>query len=389
MKERPNLQLGALIGIGVVSVAVLQLLPMLVGGLVDHRGFSERQAAYVASMEFGAIALSTLSALYWLHRIAWVRVAAAGMAVLVVGNLATVFITDFHAFASIRGVTGLASGCCMTLALTGIGQTARADRNFGLFVSAQLLFASIALWGLPYLFKWLGVNAAYGLLCLLAFIVLSILVRWIPSDRINVELNKTGGTLIVWIPALFILAAVFSFNIAQSAFWAFIERIGNFGGLNPRQTGVALGIAALGGLSGALTATWINTRFGRLLPLAAALLIQLTVLAVLKGELTLGFFALLATVYYFSWNLTIPYQFGLLAEFDRDGRAIVFCSFLVSAGLSIGPALVGQTLTGENYISVNWIAAAFCVVSYSLLLPALAAARKQPSADVVRSVQNY
>ena len=114
----------------------------------------------------------------------------------------------------------------------------------------------------------------------------------------------------------------------------------------------------------------MNIRFGRALPLLFAGSAQLLALAMLYGEFTYMVFVGAAALFSLGWYLYVPYQFGLLAALDRDGRPMVLLNAVAGLGSGVGPAIVAVLLT-DGFAPVFQITALFLALSVVFLLGAM------------------
>jgi hypothetical protein len=148
------------------------------------------------------------------------------------------------------------------------------------------------------------------------------------------------------------------------------------GGLTQQQTGAALGLGLIGGLAGSYGAAALNVRIGRAVPLVFACSAQLIALGMLYGEFTYLVFVGAAALFSLGWYMHVPYQFALLAAFDRDGRPMVLLNAAAGLGSGVGPAIVGGMLA-EGYAPVLQFAALFLALSIALLLGAIFVGRSR------------
>ena len=75
----------------------------------------------------------------------------------------------------------------------------------------------------------------------------------------------------------------------------------------------------------------------------------------------------MASLFNFAWNVSVPYQFGLLSEIDSSRQTVVLGGVMVFAGLTAGPAIAACIIQGDRVDSVTWMGIGFCVASFALL----------------------
>lgn len=357
--------------VGVMGNTGIYLIPLLVGAMVADRGFSDQQAGLMASADLAGYAVMTFVTAMFLINADWRRLVRIGVATMFVANIATTFVTDPNVFAAVRFMSGIGAGILAAIATVSLGQSDNPDRNYGLLLAASLLFGTAGLWGLPFLLNRVGLNGAYVFLAVLAALV-GLLSGAIPSrgktqEQTTSEVSSNRG----WALAVLVLLSIGLFWAEQNATYAYMERIGNASGLAPEFIGFTLGLANLSGFFGAAFVAWAGTKFGRLLPLLLATLVQLACFWVLSGRVTPSVYLVAIGGLSLAWNLANPIQIGILAGVDPNGRALALASTVIGLGLAVGPALGAAVLQGGGYGKVLWLAGGLAVLSLVILLPAL------------------
>lgn len=360
--------------------SVIYLIPLLVGGMVSDRGFSELQAGFMASAELGGYAIATFLTALLLDRLPWRRMAFTGLFVMIVANFATTFIHYAQAFAVARIASGLGSGILAALASVAVGQTEQPERNYGILVASSLLYGTAALWGLPVLLMRYGLNSAYWLLVALATTVL-FFVSSMPAGRTaRPEGPAATGRAGRWLLSAAVLVSILLFWADQNDVYAYIERIGNASGISAEFIGFSLGVANLTGFAGASLIAALGARAGRLLPIVVATAINLACLAILGQSVGPWTYLIALGAMSLSWNVVNPLQLGILAGVDPTGKALALAATVTGAGLAIGPAIGAIAIGIGGYVEVLWAAGALAIVSVPLMLPAVrACVRHEPT----------
>jgi predicted MFS family arabinose efflux permease len=371
--------------IGVMGNSVIYLIPLLVGGMVSDRGFSEQQAGFMASADLGGYAVATFLTALILDRFSWRRMAIGALVVMLIANVATTFIYRPDSFALIRFASGLGSGVLAAIASVSVGQTDNPERNYGLLIGAALLFGTAGLWGLPSLLDRFGLNSAYWLLAVLAALVFLLAIR-IPNGRVTRGQTNVAAPRSIWLWSGVVLLAILLFWAEQNDVYAYIERIGNAAGIKPEFIGFSLGVANLMGFVGASLVAWLGTRMGRLVPLVVATLLQLACLVVLMGNLSPMTYLVGLGVLALAWNIANPFQLGVLAGIDPSGRALALATTVTGAGLALGPAMAAVAIGVGGYSAVLWSGGALAVLSLALVLPPERAVARQLRAGWVKGL---
>ncbi len=356
--------------LGVMGNSVIYLIPLLIGGMVGDRGFTEQQSGWLASIDLGGYALATALTALVVDRLSWRYLALFGVAIIALANVATTFAHPFSTFAGVRFVSGIGCGILAALASITLSRTADPERSFGVLFAVSLLFGTAGLWGLPSLLELYGLNGAYWLLAGLAVLV-GIVAARLPDRIAPAPAAAAGGGASPILVAL-VLVSVLLFWAEQNAVYAYVERIGNAAGLEPQFIGFALGLANLTGFAGAALVAWLGSRAGRLLPLAVVTVLQLVCLATLSGQVTSVAYLLGLGLLSMAWNVVNPFQLGVLAGVDSTGKSLALAATVTGVGLAAGPAAGAAGIAYGGYGAILWMAGALAVLSLVLLLPPLA-----------------
>lgn len=364
--------------VGVMGNSVIYLIPLLVGGMVSDRGFTEQQAGLMASIDLGGYALATALTAYLVGHFSWRRLALAGLMLMAAANAATTTLHAFETFAFARFASGLGCGVLAGLASVSLSRTDNPERNFGLLLAAALLFGTAGLWGLPVLLERYGLNSAYWLLAGLALVVGLAAVRLPEGHAAETGAGAASGQ-VNWLLVGAVLASVTLFWAEQNAVYAYIERIGNASGLEPTFIGFALGMANLTGFAGAALVAWLGARAGRMLPLAVATVLQLACLMALSGKVSSMAFIGGLGLMSLAWNIVNPFQLGILSGVDPTGKTLALAATMTGVGLAAGPAAGAAAIDMGGYGAILWLAAALAVVSLVLLVPPLRGLAAKPA----------
>jgi predicted MFS family arabinose efflux permease len=346
--------------------AILMIAPVVVGALITRHGFTPVQAGVTISVELGAMSLAAWPALWWLPRWSWPKLLTVMLPVMIAGNLACAFVSDFGVLAALRGLTGLAGGSVMVVCLAVVGMTRQMERNFGWWTISQLLLGAVGLALLPRVMPLVGLRGLYfGLAVLLAACLP--LARSVPQRAAPRAGGGSAGAL--GVPALLGLAGILCLYVALGGVWTYVERIGAAAGLAATRIGDDLTIASLCGIAGCGSAIVLGARWGRVRPLLLGFALILAGAAALGGTVSATGFLLAAGAFKFAWTFALPFILASMATHDSSGRLMAIANFMIGGGLALGPALVAALL-GEppDYGIVPRLGFAFAVTSLLLLL---------------------
>ncbi|MBL8200095.1 MAG: hypothetical protein JNK40_03905 [Chromatiales bacterium] len=352
-----------------VGVLAIMAGPIMTEVLVAALGLPADAAGQIFAVEALGTALAPLAATLWMGRVRWRTAAIIALLVVVGGNVVSSYQTTAGALIALRFAVGFfGEGTAFALAIGIISGTAQKDRNFAFLIAAQ-----VALGVLCFLLLPLPRDAGIGgvLLPLAGLAALTLLTTvWIPQPSApaghHAAATGTGGSAG---PAFVALAVMLIWCTGLGAIWAFVKLIGSSAGIDPAQVGVALGISTGIATSGALAASWLADRIGRIIPVTVALLVQVAMIALLQGQMSFLQFAVTAAVFQIFWNLTGPYMMGTIALSDTTGKVSLLIPTAQIGGFFLGPVIAGRFLTGQGFGPANTVAIVCCLLALALFIP--------------------
>lgn len=372
----PNI--AAAIFAGMVAMSVANLLPLMVGVLADRMALSSSQAGLVAAADLAGLAVGSASCVL-LRGFSLRAIGVSGLSLLVLANLGSTVVHSFAALATIRFFGGLGGGAALAIcyAVLAVGDQAR---DFGIFNIGQI---GIGWLGMIFATPVLAALGWQGLFMVLALLAGSatVLSAWLPRHVVHpgdaAASDSGSGARRSSLPAALAVVSVLIYFSGLGGIWAYLDRIGASAGVSPEAVNRGLIWCTAGGMLASGFATWIDSRFGLILPLVTGYAIAITGLYLLGSTGTGEAYLVAACTFVFGWNVIVPYQFATVARVDTDGRYAMLASTVSVSGLAIGPALAALFPTDGAYFAARAFAFALCVASAGLLLPAL---RTQPAA---------
>jgi len=349
-------RIAAAIFVGVVGSVVFIVLPVLMGVMAQSAGFDDAQIARLASAQMAGMFLASFAAMAVIPRWGWQRPASSAAVILVLCHLGSAATTS-GALLALQALAGFAGGMMIALSLAALGQTSKTDRNYGFWISAQITLGIIGTFALPAAARAAGAGAAFVVLALLSLATLfAIPMIGAPEAKLVDRSERTwGGFTGAGVTSLI---AAFCFGVGIMALWTFLERIARHNGLTEGATATVMTAVLLSSLAGALLASQLADRVGRLRPLACALAVMLLLLPWLADAVDPLAFAGAAVLFAAAWNFSVPYQLATTAAYDPRGVLIVLYVSAVKGGYMVAPAIAAPLLTGAGYTPVFWIAAA-------------------------------
>jgi len=357
---------------GIFSGPILQNV-LQTGLLLDAE-----QSALIVGAEIGGAALASLLAPAWITRVNWRTAALLAVVILVAANVLTAYQSSANGLLALRFCAGLlGEGTAYAVAVAVIANcTTNHDRNFGFAVSAQVGVGILMFLVLPSLAQNHGMQGVMlplaGLTLLLLPLGLQVPGRaepFAPETAGQVEETPAKETKSAFL-AISALVIIFIWTTGLGGIWTFIISIGNAGGLSSAEAGTAIAISTGLAIIGALSATALAGRVGRLTPVSIAFIIQVASISMLTGELSFLRFAATAIVFQVFWNFTGPFLMGLVSSNDHTGRISVLMSAALTGGFSFGPIIAGKLMTGASLLPANYVGGG-CIALALVLFVAL------------------
>ena len=350
--------------------AAIILMPMIVGGLIDSYGFTEQQAANIASLEGLGLVFASVFAAIWIRKFSWVRALSFAFLLYAVLNVVSANFDEYSPLLVTRFLTGLAGGNLFAVTVAALGDNREPDRAFGLAQAVQGAMMLAAFSAAPYLIQAWSVSALYYMLAAASILVMLTLFRF-PAQGMNRAASAASNgqgrnnTPLIWLGL--IASIVFFVNVF--GFWAFVERIGQAAELPANTIGLALGISQVMTIVGALAAALASDRYGRYLPLLIVLIGQSMALFALIGKFGSVTFFVSMGAFQALFVVAVSYQMGAIAKLDIKGRYLVMMTAAQGLGAAIGPAVAAAMIReGNDYSGIMLMAALLCLISTLLFL---------------------
>lgn len=353
----------AAVGLSVIGSAAFLILPQLIEAAVTDLHFSDRQAGFLSSLLMLGSTASAIAATFWVRRLPWRRAAVTAALGLIGANLASLLCHSAWPFMLLQCLAGFFGGSLYSLSLTVLSDSRHADRHFGFAVAAQVAFQVVGLLIGPALLRAGGMNAF-----LTAFVLLNVLaVAVVPLLPVRgAKAAASGGAARLWTgPTLLALGGCFLFFFNVGSYWTYIELIGTRAGLAPQVIADGLAIGVAFGIAGALLASWLGDRRGRLLPIGVGAALTVGAVAPLLAHFGVMTFVGSAIVYNFVWNLSLAFQYSTVNAVDLSGRGVAAAPAFHAAGAAAGPAVAAFIIAPDNFRPVIFLVVASVLLSYA------------------------
>ena len=366
--HRPIDQPGALVALLIVATvteAMFMLLPSFVGALGDVLHLSANRTGLLGSADLAGIAVATATAPWWLRRVLWRATVLASLTAFFLVNLACIGVGTFWPLLCLRIAAGLSAGVAYPVALAGILDTTRSDRNTGLMVSCQVIFGAVGVYAIDAVRTAWRLEAFYVFLSVWLLVALLICLLWYPQN----PADRPASGPIAWrslaVPGVLVAVGTGLYFLMIGAVWGYLEGIAREAGLSLQQTGTALSTGLVVSLLGSGAATWLGLRFGRAGPLMASAVAQVASLALLTrlahySDPVVAFFVI-NSAFQIVWSYVIAYFIIVFNDVDASGRFVAVYGTASHLTLAIGPYVGALLIVNGHFTPLLW----FGIVSVS------------------------
>lgn len=349
------------------GILYANISPVIVSGLAAGPDFTAETAGYVFSANMYGNALGGFLAIFLVARVQWRPVTVALLVLIAATDLVSVWADGASTLMLIRFCHGLVSGALMGVVTAVIARTTSPERTFAIFIGVQLTLGGIGAAVLTRQIADMGADVVWFVLAgysVLALGLTTLLDDYpiLPGRRREVGARDRAG----WPPIALALGALFLYQAAQMATFAYVIELGNRHLFDADFVSLALAVSLWVGGPAALLVTWWSTRSGRFRPVSMGIVLTAASLLLLLPESQLSFFAGNAGFGIF-FSLTFPYLLGVAAEMDNSGRLAAVAGFTSSLGLATGPAIAAMLIAGGDVDRVVMFSIALMMASAALV----------------------
>ena len=351
----------------------VNIMPALVDGLVEGLGFTNKEAGLVGSSNVYGAAVGALLIVFLISRINWRTAAWIFLSGLIIIDAASTFIDDAQLLTSLRFLHGLIGGMLVGTGFAVIARTHKPDRTFGMLLGVQYGLGGLGIMVIPPLVPDFGTPILF--LTLIGFsVVTALMLPFIPDypiDTKSADRSEHQAPAIKLQPLSLTLLALFLFQAANMAVFAYIIVLVKSFGLDPAFIMPVLGAASWVGVLGALLVVIFSTRFGRLFPILVGMTVTLMATWLLHYSGSPLAFIIANCAVGITWAFIIAYLLGMSAEFDKAGRMAALGGFASKMGLASGPFVAALIVGDDNYALLVNVALVFMAISMiAAIIPA-------------------
>ena len=359
----------AVIAAQVAGGLVTQMSPLVVGGVIIGLELTEQQAGYVAFAEFIVLSLTAIAIAPFLPRLSYRALCFCAASVAIAAQVISILLIDLSLIVIMRCIAGVGEGLVYAASLAAVAsRSANPDKLYGYIQVTWAVLSTLLFSAGGYLTDMFAHRGIYGMIAGIT-IVLMIFLRWLPTGVTAPaqSVNKNHTAAPPWM-GIVTLAGIFIYLTASAAIYTFTAPLGERAGLSTNQIGYALTTGSAVGFSGAVLATWLNIRKGRVIPVSvfsAAFSIIAIVLCVNTHPVVYVVALVLSVVFFY---FSVPYLFGLAAALDEQGRWAAAAGSAYLLGFAVGPAFAGSMIEWYDYIGLGVASVIATILACILLL---------------------
>lgn len=374
--RQPTAVLVAACWLSAAGALLFNVLPAFLASAGLRYALSDEQVGWVGSSYGAGFALIAMTSFVWIARCNWRAAASLGTALTAFGFAACALAPRYPVLLAGMLAAGLGAGILYTVGIAVVAENHEPDRAFGIklavetFVGVAMLIVLPGLiavrWGFPGVAT--AIAAVAGLCGLLA-------LRRTPVRReagtaagdstgLGPVAEASSQRWLSWLG----LAGLLVFFGGIAALWAFLERLAPTFGLSGQTAAHVVLATLIANACSGVAAALMGDRWGRVPPLAIAMLLALVgvlILAFGRGTVAYAAGALLT---YGMLSTPLSYQMGLIASADATGRIASLIPAALSLGGAIAPAVAGSLLTGASYVPLYAFTAGTIVAGLAAFL---------------------
>ncbi|WP_019531078.1 MFS transporter [Dasania marina] len=364
------------------------IMPVLVSGLVEGLGFSQKTAGIIGSANIYGAALGAFISIFIVKRIKWKFVCLILLLLLISIDIISMFVSNAESLIAVRFVHGSVGGLIVGIGLSITARTKNASKAFGYLLLVQFGCGGLGVMLIPGLIPDYGHQIVFFVLIVFSSIALLTLpfLPAFPVRKATVELQLGIKKIKLYrSPVLLVLLAIFLFQASNMGPYAYIVGLGKNYNIDIAFISSSLGIAAWMGILGSLLVVFLaSTKCGRTIPIVIAVFVTLVGTGCLLYSEYKWVYFVANCVVGITWAFSIAYLLGMVAEFDKAGQMAALAGLASKLGLASGPMIAALVLGDDDYkILITLAVVALFVCLLLAIYPALLLDRRESKVNVL------
>lgn len=345
----------------------INIFAAITDALMEGAGLSSIEAGQITSSNALGAAFGALIITLFIRVLPkWKMVALLLIVTLISIDVVTILLHSTDILIPLRFAHGFIGGALVGLGFSVIARTSKPSVAFSLLLVVQYGGGALGLWLLPPLVPDYGTYVPFYALVAFSLVTLMMIpfIGDYPLPEKKGEVDNKSSIKIK--PLIFTLLALFLFQAANMALFAFIFGMGKYFKHGMDFLSPAIGMANIIAIAGAVLAIYTGAKMKLLSPLMTALIVASvgTWLLIFSESEAVYFWA--NAIVGVAWAFCIPYFLTMAAKFDTAGQMAALGGFASKMGLATGPLVAGYLLSeSQNYVLLINVAAvvlALCLV---------------------------
>ena len=339
----------------------VNIFPAITNALMEGAGLSTVDAGQITSANAMGAACGALFVTLLIRMIPrWKMVSVALLLGLICVDIITIMQESTRILVPLRFGHGFIGGSLVGLGFSVIARTERPSVAFSLLLVVQYGGGALGLWLLPPLVPEYGPYVPFYALiifCVVTLCMIPFLAAYpLPGRKTNGGASDTHAQRIRVFPLGLTLLALFLFQGANMALFAFIFGLGKHYGLTVDFMSPTIGIANIVAIGGAVLAAYTGIKYRLLTPLLIALICSALGTTIFLFSDTQAIYLLANCITGVAWAFSVPYFLTMAARFDKAGQMAALGGFASKMGLACGPMIAGYVLASDgSYPLLIWV----------------------------------
>jgi predicted MFS family arabinose efflux permease len=330
----------------------VNIFPAITNALMTGAGLSTVEAGQITSANAMGAAFGAFTVTLLIRLIPHWKMASVALLFALIGmDIVTIMQESPDILVPLRFGHGFLGGALVGLGFSVIARTSRPSVGFSLLLVCQYGGGALGLWLLPPLVPSYGPYVPFYALIIFCGVTLC-MVPFLAAYPLPVKKLVASGaaaaTKIRLVPLGLTLLALFLFQAANMALFAFIFGLGEYYDLTMDFMSPAIGIANIIAIGGAVLAAYTGIKYKLLKPLMLALVCSAVGTVIFLFSDTQAIYLIANCVTGVAWAFCIPYFLTMSAKFDKAGQMAALGGFASKMGLACGPIVAGYLLSTEG-----------------------------------------
>ncbi|HEY2710402.1 MAG TPA: MFS transporter [Caulobacteraceae bacterium] len=360
-----GLEAAGALGVGVNSLLVLGVIPVLLGALVDEHRLTDPDIGLAVMVEVMAMGITTALAGALLKPMRLKLIGIVLTIMLAVVDLATIQ-TSFAGVFAMRGLAGAIEGVLLWITVAMISRTETPERWAGVFFVTQtlaqlLLSIALGVWIMP------ASGANGGFIAIAVCAVIGLPAAIIGPSRLA-DLNP--GEAIAGPPPFrgwIALVGTFVFVAGGGAVAAYLQPLAEQAGLDAGVARTALSVSLAAQVAGSSVATALAGRIRWFHVFLFTTAGSLAVWWLFGQHIPAWLFIGANAVAGFVGLLLSPFLVPMTIEADPSRRAAMQSGAAQLIGGAMGPLLASRIVSDQNVHGALWLGAAMLLAGLAIV----------------------